>query len=102
MGHSKSSSKRKVYGNSISPQETRKISNIQSNLIPRAIIERKILKPQIVKIVIETNEIENNSEGLPWWGGGVMNCETETDIHAVPCIKQIARANLLYSTGRSV
>ena len=31
MGCSKSSSKREVYSNSISPQETRKISNKQSN-----------------------------------------------------------------------
>ena len=31
MGRSKSSSKREVYSNSISPQETRKISNKQSN-----------------------------------------------------------------------
>ena len=31
VGHSKSSSKREVYSNSISPQETRKISNKQSN-----------------------------------------------------------------------
>ena len=32
MGCSKSSSKREVYSNSISPQETRKISNKQPNL----------------------------------------------------------------------
>ena len=95
MGHSKSSSKRKVYSNSISPQATRKISNIQSNLTPRAIIERKIFKPQVIKIIREINEIENNSEGLPWWGGGVINWETEAAIHALPCIKKIARANLL-------
>ena len=31
MGCSKSSSKREVHSNSISPQETRKISNKQSN-----------------------------------------------------------------------
>ena len=35
MGCSKSSSKREVYSNSISPQETRKISNKQSNLTPK-------------------------------------------------------------------
>ena len=31
MGRSKSSSKREVYSNSVSPQETRKISNKQPN-----------------------------------------------------------------------
>ena len=41
MGHSKSSSKREVYSNSISPQETRKVSNKQSNLKPKATRERR-------------------------------------------------------------
>ena len=36
MGCSKSSSKREAYSNSISPQETRKISNKQSNPTPKA------------------------------------------------------------------
>ena len=40
MGCSKSSSKREVYSNSISPQETRKISNKKPNLINKAIKER--------------------------------------------------------------
>ena len=42
MGCSKSSSKREVYSNTILPQETRKISNEQPNLIPKAIRERRI------------------------------------------------------------
>ena len=45
MGNSKSSSKREVYSNSISPQETRKISNKQSNTTPKATIERRTKKP---------------------------------------------------------
>ena len=40
MGHSKSSSKRDVYSNSISPQETRKISNKQSNPTLKTTTER--------------------------------------------------------------
>ena len=39
MGCSKSSSKREVYSNTILPQETRKISNKQHNLTPKAIRE---------------------------------------------------------------
>jgi len=35
MGYSKSSSKREVYSNTILPQDTRKISNRQSNFIPK-------------------------------------------------------------------
>ena len=41
MECSKCSSKREVYSNSISPQETRKISNKQSNLTPKATRERR-------------------------------------------------------------
>ena len=36
MGHNKSCSKREVYSNIILPQETRKISNKQPNLTPKA------------------------------------------------------------------
>ena len=36
MGHSKSSSEREVYSNTILSQETRKISNKQPNLTPKA------------------------------------------------------------------
>ena len=63
MGCSKSSSKREVYNNIISPQETRKISNKQHNFTPKAIRERKT-KPKVtrrkelIKIRAETNEIE--------------------------------------------
>ena len=46
MGCSKSSSKMEVYSNTILPQETRKISNKQPKLIPKAIRERRTKKPQ--------------------------------------------------------
>ena len=64
MGCSKSSSKREVYSSTILPQETRKISNEQPNLTPKAIRERrtKNLKvsrmKQITKIRSEINEKE--------------------------------------------
>ena len=45
MGCSKSSSKREVYSNTILPQETRKISNKQPNLTPKAVRERRTKKP---------------------------------------------------------
>ena len=45
MGCSKSSSKKEVYNNSISPQETRKISNKPFNLTPKGTGERRN-KPQ--------------------------------------------------------
>ena len=41
MGRSKSSSKREFYSNSISPQETRKISNKQSNPTLKTSRERR-------------------------------------------------------------
>ena len=40
MGHSKSSSKREVYSNTILTQATRKISNKQPKLTPKATRER--------------------------------------------------------------
>ena len=40
MGCRKSSSKWEVYNNTILPQETRKISNKQPNLTPKATRER--------------------------------------------------------------
>ena len=44
MGQSKSSSKRDVYSNKILPQETRKISNKQPNITPKASRERRTNK----------------------------------------------------------
>ena len=95
MGWSKSSSKRKVYSNKILPQETRKISNKQPNLTPKAIRERRTKKlkvgrrKEIIKIRSETNEKEMKEKmakinktkswsfekikkliGLPWWRSG--------------------------------
>ena len=46
MGRSKSGSKREVYSNSISPQETRKISNKQSNATLKTTRERRTRKTQ--------------------------------------------------------
>ena len=55
MACSKSSSKREVYSNTSLPQETRKISNKQPKLTPKAIRERRTKKPpksveEIIKI----------------------------------------------------
>ena len=71
MGCSKSSSNREVYSYASLPQETRKISNKQSNLTPKGTRERRT-KPkvsrrkEIIKIRAEINEIEtrkkNNSK----------------------------------------
>ena len=64
MGCSKSSSKREVYSNSISPQETRKISNKQCNHTPKATRERRTKKTQSQwnernhKFRAQINEIE--------------------------------------------
>ena len=58
MGRSKSSAKREVYSNKSLPQETRKISNKQSNSTPKATRERrKREKAQINKIRNEKGEI---------------------------------------------
>ena len=68
MGCNKSSSKREVYSNKILPQEIRKISNRQSNFIPKTTGKRRtqiiiiIIKPkisrrkEIIKIWTERNE----------------------------------------------
>ena len=64
MGCSKSSSKRKVYSNTILTQETRNISNKQPNLTLKATRERRRNKPkgsrrkEIIKTIAEINEIE--------------------------------------------
>ena len=62
---SKSSSKRDVYSNTILPQETRKISNKQPNLTPKAIRERRTkknpkvsIRKEIIKIRSQINEKE--------------------------------------------
>ena len=46
MGHSKSNSKKEVDGNTMLTQETRKISNKQHNLTPKATRERRTNKTQ--------------------------------------------------------
>ena len=46
MGSRKSSSKREVYSNTILTEETRKISNKQPNLTPKAIREKNKKTPK--------------------------------------------------------
>ena len=64
MGSSKSHSKREVYSNTILPQETRKTSSKQCNIIPKTIREKnkqnlKLLEvKKIIKIRTEINAIE--------------------------------------------
>ena len=64
MGCSKSSSKREVYSNTSLPQETRKISNKQSNHRLKGLEKEEQTKPsvsrrkEIIKIRAEINEIE--------------------------------------------
>ena len=63
MGCSKSSSKREVYSNTILPQETRKISNKQANLIPKEIRERRTNKqknnPKSAEEINHEDQIRN-------------------------------------------
>ena len=62
MGCGKSSSKREVYSYTSLPQETRKISNKQSNLTPKELEKEEQRKPkvsrrkEIIKIRSEINE----------------------------------------------
>ena len=49
MGWSKSPSKRKVYGNTSPPQETRKNSNKQPNFTPKATRERDRRNPKLAE-----------------------------------------------------
>ena len=64
MGCSKSSSKREVYSYTSLPQETRKISNKQSNVNLKELEKEKQTKPkvsrrkEIIKIRAEISEIE--------------------------------------------
>ena len=66
MGCSKSSSKREVYSNTILPQETRKTSNRQPNITPKATGKRRRTtknpqisrRQEIIKIWAEINEKE--------------------------------------------
>ena len=47
---------------------------------------------------VETGHGENSTAGD---GESAMNWEIRIDIHTLPCIKQKASGNLLYSTGSS-
>ena len=59
MGCSKISSKREVYSNTILPQETRKISNKQPNLTPKAIRERRTKKSRLAEERNHKDQIRN-------------------------------------------
>ena len=66
MGCNKSSSKREVYSNTILPQETRNISNKQSNLHLKEPEKEDQTKPKVsrrkeIKIRAEINEIETKT-----------------------------------------
>ena len=66
MGCNKSSSKREVYSNTILPQETRKTSNRQPNLMPKTTGKRRTKKnppkisrrKEIIQIRAEINDKE--------------------------------------------
>lgn len=64
MRNGKNSSKKAVYSSTSLPQETRKISNKQSNLAPKWTRERKkknrklVAREEIIKSRAETNERE--------------------------------------------
>ena len=64
MGHSKNSSKREVYSNTILPQETRKIQTKQPNTRPKATKEEqmklKVSRTEIINIRAEINGDEDN------------------------------------------
>ena len=49
MGCSKSSSKREDYSNTILPQETRKISNKQSNYTPKQLEKEEKNHPKLAE-----------------------------------------------------
>lgn len=57
MGDSKSSSKKEIHNNASLPQETRKISNRQSNLTPKG--SRKEKKKNIKTETININGSES-------------------------------------------
>ena len=66
MGCSKSSSKRKVYSNTVLPQKIRKTSNRQPNFTPKTTGKRRRTtttkisgKKEIIKIQAEINEKRN-------------------------------------------
>ena len=69
MGCSKSSSKRKVYSNTIITQETRKTSNRQPNFTPKTTGKRRTTKKktklsrrkEIIKIQVEIKRNERNN-----------------------------------------
>ena len=46
-------------------------------------------------------DLENGCVDMVGGEVGGMNWEIGIDIHTLPCVKQIARGNMLYSTGSS-
>ena len=67
MGCSKNSSKREVYSNSISAQETRKISNKQSNPTPKATIEEGSQDPALgLRVPVIHTSLRNKHHTQLW------------------------------------
>ena len=66
MGCSKSSSKRKLYSNTILPQETRRTSNGQPNSTPKTSGKRRKKKisrrKEMIKTQAEINERNNRND----------------------------------------
>ena len=64
LEHSKSSSKREVYSNTILPEETRTIPNKQPNLTPKTMKERrtnKTMKERKTKKLVEGKKSKDQS-----------------------------------------
>ena len=69
MGHNKSHSKKEVYGNTILPQETRKIPNKQPNLITdwfqtgKGVRQGCILSPCLFYNPLQYSCLESSMDG---------------------------------------
>ena len=46
-------------------------------------------------------DLENGHMDMGWGRGTVMNWEIGIDIYILPCVRQTASGNLIYSTGSS-
>ena len=66
MGCSKSSSKREVYGNTILPQETRKILNRQPNFTPKTTGKKNRKTPKLAerKTSLRSDRAEINEKKM--------------------------------------
>ena len=107
MGCRESSPKRKVYSNTILPQETRKTLNRQPNFTPKAIGKRRrtkypkiIRRKEIIKIRAEINEkemkeaIEKINKTKSWFFEKI----NKIDKHLVTLIKKKREKNQINKT----